>query len=166
VPRDPKAYGHSGHDSNSDSNRTPIELAAAIVPLSYRSTAATILRFNLWVSFNFFPCLQYSELIRNIASMKDKYPPGTVIQILDEWNEGDRSYYVVVDGDKGRDRVDIISTFAEGPLIPRERIRTDMFRVIAYCDAKGNLELVSPEIGGTELSLARKASRAARQTPE
>jgi hypothetical protein len=35
-------------------HRTPIELAAAIVPLSYRSTTATILRFNLWVSFNSF----------------------------------------------------------------------------------------------------------------
>lgn len=95
-----------------------------------------------------------------------KYPPGTVIQILDEWNEGDRSYFVVVEGGDGRDRVDIISTFEEGPLIPRERIRTDMFRVIAYCDEKGNLELVGPEIGGAELSLAREASRSARQASE
>lgn len=98
--------------------------------------------------------------------MKDKFPPGTVIQILDEWNEGDRSYYVVVEGDEGRGRVDIIPTFSEGSLIPRERIRTDMFRVIAYCDAKGNLELVSPEIGGTELSLAGEASRPEGQASE
>jgi hypothetical protein len=76
-----------------------------------------------------------------------------------EWNEGDRSYYVVVAGDEGRGRVDIIPTVAEGPLIPRERIRTELFRVIAYCDAKGNLELVGPEIGGTELSLAGEAIR-------
>jgi hypothetical protein len=95
-----------------------------------------------------------------------KYPPGTVIQILDEWNEGDRSYYVVVEGDEGRDRVDIISTFEEGPLIPRERIRTDMFRVIAYCDAEGNLEMAGAEIGGAELSLAGKASRLSRQADQ
>lgn len=95
--------------------------------------------------------------------MKDKHPLGTVIQILDDWNEGDRSYYVVVAGDEGRGRVDIISTVADGPLIPRERIRTELFRVIAYCDAKGNLELVGPEIGGTELSLAGKAIRAEGQ---
>jgi acetaldehyde dehydrogenase (acetylating) len=101
--------------------------------------------------------LPYSELIRIMVSMKDKYPPGTVIQILEEWNEGDRSYYVVVAGDEGRGRVDIIPTVADGPLIPRERIRTELFRVIAYCDAKGNLELVGPEIGGTKLSLAGKA---------
>ena len=105
-----------------------------------------------------------------MASMNDahkmKFPPGTVVQILDEWNEGDRSYYVVAEGDDGRDRVDIISTFAEGPFIPRETVRTNMLRVIAYCDAEGNLEMVGPEIGGPELPLARKASRLARQKAE
>ncbi|MDQ8196281.1 hypothetical protein QEH59_17735 [Coraliomargarita sp. SDUM461004] len=93
------------------------------------------------------------------AAQTMKYPPGTVIQFLDEWSEGDRSYYVVVAGDEGRDRVDIIPTVYEGPLIPRERVRIDMFRVIAKCNAKGNLELVGPEIGGFELSLAGKAVR-------
>lgn len=98
--------------------------------------------------------------------MKDRYPPGTVIQFLDEWSEGDRSYYVVVAGDQGRDRVDIIPTFWEYPIYPRETVRTNMFRVIAYCDAEGNLEMVGPAIGGSELSLAREASRLARQKAE
>ncbi|CAA6679696.1 Unannotated [Lentimonas sp. CC4] len=98
--------------------------------------------------------------------MKDKYPPGTVIQILDEWNEGDRSYYVVVAGDEGSDRVDITPTLWKGPFRPRERIRTNMFRVIAYCDAKGNLELARPEIGGTELSLAGETIRPEGQASE
>jgi hypothetical protein len=34
---------------------------AAIVPLRYRSTAATILRFNLWVSSNFTPLIFSSD---------------------------------------------------------------------------------------------------------
>lgn len=113
--------------------------------------------------------LQYSENIRNIASVKqiEKYPLGTVVQILDEWNEGDRSYFVVVNNQSEcAGRVDIIPTIWDGPLKPRETIRTNMFRVIAYCDAEGNLELVSPEIGGSELSLAREASRSARQAAE
>lgn len=101
-----------------------------------------------------------------MASVKDEYPPGTVIQILDEWNEGDRSYYVVVAGDEGTDRVDIIPACAEGSLIPRERVRTELFRVIAHCDAEGNLELASPEIGGDQLSLAGKAIWPEGQTSE
>ena len=100
--------------------------------------------------------------------MKDKYPPGTVIQILDEWNDGDRSYYVVVNGDEGTDRVDITPTVADPNISFRiiETIRTYMFRVIGICDAKGNLELVSPEIGGTELPLAGETIRPEGQTSE
>ena len=81
-----------------------------------------------------------------------------VAKVLEEWNPlGDAAN--TVDGLDGYryEAIDIISTVADGPLIPRERIRTELFRVIAYCDAKGNLELVGPEIGGSELSMAGKA---------
>ena len=98
--------------------------------------------------------------------MKESYPPGTVIQFLDEWSEGDRSYYVVVAGDEGRGRVDITPTLWKGSFRPRERVRTDMFRVIATCDAEGNLELARPEIGGAQLSLAGETIRPEGQTSE
>ena len=101
-----------------------------------------------------------------MASVKDKSPLGIVIKILDEWKEGDRSYFVVVLGDERRGRVDIVPTFYEASLIPRERIRTDRFRVIAYCDAKGNLEMAGAQIGGFKWSLAREASRLEGQAAE
>jgi hypothetical protein len=89
-----------------------------------------------------------------------------VIQILDEWNEGDPSYYVVLEGGEIRELLDIILTYAKGSLIPRKTLRTDMFRVIAYYDAKGNLEMARTPIGGAQLPLAGAASRLEGQTAE
>jgi len=99
-----------------------------------------------------------------MASMKieigeEKYSPGTVVQILDEWNEGDRSYYVVASTVEGTDRVDIIPTVWDNPIKPRETVRTYMLRVIAHCDEEYNLELVSPTIRGSQCPMARKRSR-------
>lgn len=83
-----------------------------------------------------------------------KFSPGTVVQIRDEWNEGDRSYFVVVSVVGGADRVDIIPTVWDYPIYPRETVRTHMLRVIAHSDAKGNLELAGPETGGPQCPLA------------
>lgn len=90
---------------------------------------------------------------------KSNFCPGTVVRIRDDWNEGDRSYYVVASCVGGTGRVDIIPTVWDYPLHPRETVRTHMLRVIAHCDAKGNLEMARPEIGGAECPLAGKSRR-------
>ena len=91
---------------------------------------------------------------------KEKYCPSTVVKILDEWNDGDRSYYAVASHVGGSDRVDIIPAVWDNLIKPRETVRTYMLRVIAHCDGENNMELVSPAIGGTQCPLARKSGRA------
>lgn len=90
----------------------------------------------------------------------ETFYPGTVVRILDEWNEGDRSYYVVASRVGGTDRVDIIPTVWDHPITPRQTVRIWMLRVIAHCDAKGNLEMARPQIGGSECPLAGKSGGA------
>jgi len=82
------------------------------------------------------------------------FSQGTAVQILDEWNEGDRSYYVVVSRAEGTDRVDIIPTVWDHQLIPRETVRTWMLRVIALCNAKDNLGMARLQTGGHQCPLA------------
>lgn len=71
---------------------------------------------------------------------KIKFPPGTVVQYRDEYSENDRSYRVVLKWDEAANTVEMKLTIVmDDDPVEIETVPTDKLKVIAYCDADGNL---------------------------
>lgn len=69
------------------------------------------------------------------------FPPGAVVQFKDPYAE-DRSYRVVFRWNETAGTVDVKQSAVMHDHAPAqmEAVRTDKLKVIAYCDAEGNVE--------------------------
>ena len=71
---------------------------------------------------------------------KIKFPPGTVVQYRDEFSEDDRSYRVVLNWDEAANVVEMKLTIAmDDDPVEIEKVSTEKLKVIAHCDAEGNI---------------------------
>ena len=71
---------------------------------------------------------------------KIPFPPGTVVQYRDEYAGDDRSYRVVFNWHEHLDEVDMKLTIVnDDEPVEMERVSTHKLKVIAYCDAEGNI---------------------------
>ena len=68
------------------------------------------------------------------------FPPGTVVQYKDPYAE-DRSYRVVFSWDESAGMVDVklSAVMHDQPAAQMETVSTEALKVIAYCDADGNV---------------------------
>jgi hypothetical protein len=71
---------------------------------------------------------------------KRGFPPGTVVQYRDPYAE-DRSYRAVFSWDEGAGTVDVKLSAVMHDYAPAEMeaVSTEKLKVIAYCDAEGNI---------------------------
>lgn len=71
---------------------------------------------------------------------KRGFPPGAVVQYKDPYAE-DRSYRVVFSWDEAAGTVEakLSAVMPDDSPAQMETIRTDRLKVIAYCDAEGNI---------------------------
>ena len=72
--------------------------------------------------------------------MKRIFPPGTVVQYKDPYAE-DRAYRAVFSWDEGAGTVDVKMSAVMHDHAPAEMetVHAEKLKVIAYCDANGNI---------------------------
>lgn len=69
-----------------------------------------------------------------------RFTPGTVVQYRDEFAEDDRSYRVVLKWDEAANTVEMKLTIVmDDDPVKIETVSTEKLKVIAYCDAEGNI---------------------------
>ena len=69
------------------------------------------------------------------------FPPGTVVQYKDPY-AGDRAYRAVFSWDEAAGTVDVklSAVMHDHPPAQMETVHTETLKVIAYCDANGDIE--------------------------